>query len=190
MEGLLGLLFWVAIIAKIVKAVKGEKKDSVQRKNVQQRQYTGQSSARSYPQQRQSNQARPVQKTTQAQRDAYYYSQQKATKDRLQQKYAVPQKPAQKADILSRAKENVRENEPDVMEQQIHAEVCRDFRANAQATSDVAEHKELSVLCDTGEESDIIKRVNDLIITGYSGEMEFDRDFIAEGVDMLNRFTV
>ncbi len=184
MEGLLSLLFWVAIISKIVKAVKGEKKDSGQRKNVQQR------PMQSYTNQRQVNQQRPVQKTTQAQRDAYYYNQQKTTKDRLQQKYAVPQNPAQKGDILSRARENVKENEPDKMQQQIHAEVCRDFRTNASTTADVAEHKELSVFCDSGEESDIIKRVNDLIITGYSGEMEFDRDFIAEGVDMLNRFTV
>ena len=175
MEGLLGLLFWIAIIAKIVKAVKGEKKDGGQRKSVQQRSYT---------------QQRPVQKTTQAQRDAHYYSQQKATKDRLQQKYAVPQKPAVKSDILSRAKENVQENVPDKVVQQAHAEVCRDYRATANASTDVAEHKEQSVWCDTGEESDIIKRVNDLIITGYNGDMEFDRDFIAEGVDMLSRFTV
>lgn len=175
MEGLLGLLFWIAIIAKIVKAVKGEKKDGGQRKSVQQRSYT---------------QQRPVQKTTQARRDAYYYSQQKATKDRLQKKYAVTQKPEAKSDILSRAKGNVQENVPDKVVQQVHAEVCRDYRATAHASTDVAEHKEQSVWCDTGEESDIIKRVNDLIITGYSGDMEFDRDFIAEGVDMLNRFTV
>ena len=184
MEGLLGLLFWVAIITKIVKAVKGEKKDGGQRKNTQQR------PMQSYTQSRQTSQSRPVPRTTQAQRDAYYYNQQKSTKERLQQKYAVPQKPAGKSDILARAKENVQENEPDKMEQQMHAEVCRDFRANAHATTDVAEHKEVSVLCDSGEESDIIKRVNDLIVTGYSGDMQFDRDFIAEGVDMLNRFTV
>ena len=164
MDGLIGLLIWIAIITRIVKALKGEDKKK-----------TGQ---------------RPVQKTTQAQRDAYYYSQQKSTKERLQQKYGTPQKPAPKSDILSRAKENVQENEPDKMEQQMHAEVCRDFRANAHATTDVTEHKELSVLCDSGEESDIIKRVNDLIVTGYSGNMEFDRDFIAEGVDMLNSFTL
>ena len=173
MEGLIGLIFWAVIVSKIVKAVKGDKKKK--RQNVQQRQTV---------------QQRPVQKTTQAQRDAYYYSQQKSTKERLQQKYGAQQKPAQKSDILSRAKENVEENEPDKMEQQIHAEVCRDFRATAHATSDVAVHKEESPLCDTGEESDIIKRVNDLIVTGYSGDMNFERDFIAEGVDMLNRFTV
>ena len=184
MDGLIGLIIWIAIISKIVKAVKGEDKKNVQRKNVQQR------AMQSYTQTRQMSQSRPVQKTTQAQRDAYYYSQQKSTKERLQQKYAVQQKTETKTDILSRAKENVQENVPDKMEQQVHAEVCRDFRATAHATTDVAAHKEQSVWCDTGEESDIIKRVNDLIVTGYSGDMKFDRDFIAEGIDMLNRFTV
>lgn len=179
MGGLLGLIFWVAIIFKIVKAVKGNNKPKKQAKqqyqSAQYRQQTGN---------------RPVQRTTQAQRDAYYYNQQKATKERLQQKYASQQKNTAQGDILSRAKENVQENVPDKVEQQVHAEVCRDFRATAHATADVAVHKEESPLCDTGEESDIIKRVNDLIVTGYSGDMNFERDFIAEGVDMLNRFTV
>lgn len=179
MEGLLGFIFWGAIIFKIVKAVKGDKKPKKQAKqqdqSAQYRRQTGN---------------RPVQKTTQAQRDAYYYKQQKATKERLQQKYAAQQKNTVQGDILSRAKDNVQENVPDKVEQQVHAEVCRDFRATAHATSDVAVHKEVSPLCDTGEESDIIKRVNDLIVTGYSGDMNFERDFIAEGVDMLNRFTV
>lgn len=184
MDGLIGLIIWIAIISKIVKAVKGEDKKTGQRKNVQQR------TMQSYTQPRQMSQSRPVQKTTQAQRDAYYYSQQKSTKERLQQKYAAQPKTETKADILSRAKENVQENVPDKMEQQMHAEVCRDFRANADATSDVVQHKAVSDFCDNGEESDIIKRVNDLIVTGYSGDMIFDRDFIAEGIDMLNRFTV
>ena len=174
MDALITLIIWGVIISKIVKAVKGDSKKQTGQK-VQKRQ--------SVPQ-------RPVQRTTQAQRDAYYYSQQKNTKERLQQKYGVQQKSAQKSDILSRAKENVKENEPDVVEQQVHAEVCRDFRDTAHAATDVAQHKEQSILCDTGEESDIIKRVNDLIVTGYSGDMTFDRDFIAEGVEMLNRFTV
>ena len=179
MEGLFALIFWGIIVSRIIKAIKGDKKRTTSR-GKQQYQTT----------QRQQVQQRPVQRTTQAQRDAYYYNQQKATKDRLQQKYATQQKAAPKSDILARAKENVQENEPDVMEQQVHAEVCRDFRATAHATTDVAQHKKLSALCDNGEESDIIKRVNDLIVTGYSGDMNFDRDFIAEGVDMLNRFTV
>ena len=180
MDGLITLIIWGVIISKIVKAIKGEGKNTkAPVKPEPWRQQT-----------RQPVQQRPIQRTTQAQRDAYYYGQQKNTKERLQQKYGVQQNTSAQRDILSRAKENVKENEPDMMEQQMHAEVCRDFKENAHATSDVLQHKEQSAFCDTGEESDIMKRVNDLIITGYSGDMTFDRDFIAEGVDMLNRFTV
>jgi len=191
MDGLIGLIFWAVIISKIIKAVKGEKKQPTKQGNRQYQStkpYQPAGQRQATPQYQQ--QSRPVRKTTQAQRDAYYYSQQKATKERLQQKYASQQKVETKSDILARAKENVQENEPDVMEQQMHAEVCRDFRATAHTTSDVDTHKALSPLCDTGEESDIIKKINDLMITGYSGEMEFDRDFIAEGVEMLNQFTL
>lgn len=192
MSGLIGLIFWAIIISKVFKALKGEQKHTGKKANRQyqtNRQYQS-GGQHQVAQQHQRSQNRPVQKTTQAQRDAYYYSQQKATKERLQQKYAVQPKQSGKSDILTRAKENVQENEPDTMEQQMHAEVCRDFQATVHATSDVNAHKELSPLCDTGEESDIIKRINDLMITGYSGNLEFDRDFIAEGVDMLNRFTI
>lgn len=167
MEGLITLVIWGVIISKIVKAVKGDNKKQQRRTST-----------------------RPVQRTTQAQRDAYYYSQQKSTKERLQQKYGVQQKSEPKSDILTKAKSNVKEEEQNVMQQEMHAEVCRDYRATAHVTSDVATHKAVSEICDTGEESDIIKKVNDLIITGYSGDMSFDRDFIAEGVDMLNRFTL
>ena len=186
MSGLIGLIFWAIIISKVFKAIKGEQKHSGKKANQQYQSFKEKQTTM----QRQQSANRPVQKTTPAQRDAYYYNQQKATKERLQQKYAVQPNQDSKRDILSRAKENVAENEPDVFEQQAHAEVCRDFRATAHAASDVNTHKELSPLCDTGEESDIIKRINDLMITGYSGDMTFERDFIAEGVEMLNRFTV
>ena len=36
----------------------------------------------------------------------------------------------------------------------------------------------------------MLSQVNDRIVTGYSGEMEFERDFIAEGIEMLNSFQV
>ncbi|MBR5565130.1 MAG: hypothetical protein IKW08_03075 [Roseburia sp.] len=190
MDGLIILIIWGVIISKIVKAVKGEGK------------------GKSTKEPAISEMLRQQVRQTMAQKDAYYSSQQKRTKERLQQKYAVQQKqaaqqkynvqqryttqqkPPLKQDILSKAKDNVKESEPNKMEQQVHAEVCRDFRTNAHVASDVAQHKEQSVFCDTGEESDIIKRVNDLIVTGYSGDMAFDRDFISEGVDMLNRFTI
>ncbi|MCR5468750.1 MAG: hypothetical protein K6F37_07305 [Lachnospiraceae bacterium] len=34
-----------------------------------------------------------------------------------------------------------------------------------------------------------MKKVRDLMIMGYGGHLEFQRDFIAEGVEMLNKYT-
>jgi len=34
-----------------------------------------------------------------------------------------------------------------------------------------------------------MKKVKDLMITGYGGNIEFQRDFIAEGMDMLNKIS-
>lgn len=36
----------------------------------------------------------------------------------------------------------------------------------------------------------LINEVNDLIVKGYSGNLEFERDFLAEGMDMLNRVSM
>ena len=129
--------------------------------------------------------------------DAYSYSQkQRATKERLQQKYGTTQtqssyaQTAAKTDILSRAKENVAEEAQDTFKQEAHAEVCAEYRSHAQTAPNLTEHKGHSPECDFETESDIMKRVNDLIVMGYDGEMAFERDFIAEGVDMLNSFTL
>lgn len=37
---------------------------------------------------------------------------------------------------------------------------------------------------------DLMKQVEELIVTGYSGNLSFKRDFIAEGIDMLNRYDI
>lgn len=37
------------------------------------------------------------------------------------------------------------------------------------------------------EKSALMDKVYDLMITGYNGNLAFERDFLAEGVDMLNR---
>ena len=125
-----------------------------------------------------------------------YYQQQKNTKERLQKKYGLKQtnnlqnKTSQKSDILSRAKENVQENETNILSQQIHTEVCTEYQNSSSKIADVKVHKMQSDNCDTAGESDILKKVNDLMVMGYSGEMNFDRDFIAEGVDLLNRYSL
>ena len=37
-------------------------------------------------------------------------------------------------------------------------------------------------------QSDNMKKVQELIVTGFSGNLNFERDFVAEGIEMLNRF--
>lgn len=107
-------------------------------------------------------------------------------------------------DILSRAKSNVKENEIDqakVREQQIaasmqtatqgmvpgmHSAACA-CGPNAPVGKDSA-----SMIGIEGIqwESETMKEVNDLMIMGYSGSLTFERDFVAEGVEMLNRFAL
>lgn len=68
-------------------------------------------------------------------------------------------------DILVRANKNAKEYEADTM----HEDTC-------------GLHTETS--------ENIIGSVEDLIVKGYSGEMKFERDFLAEATDMLNSFTM
>ena len=35
-----------------------------------------------------------------------------------------------------------------------------------------------------------MKQVEDLMITGYNGKLTYERDFVSEGIEMLNSFEV
>ena len=37
-------------------------------------------------------------------------------------------------------------------------------------------------------QSDNMKNVQELMVTGFSGNLNFESDFVAEGIEMLNRF--
>jgi hypothetical protein len=37
-------------------------------------------------------------------------------------------------------------------------------------------------------QSDNMKKVQELMVTGFSGNLNFERDFVAEGIETLNRF--
>lgn len=120
---------------------------------------------------------------------------QKELKRRLEQKYgnpnaaARPKTPAaarttdayKKGDvnsndsILERAIGNVKEEEKDELKE-------RDFKQH-QAAKPTPSKPKMS----EPEDDAFMDRVYDLMITGYSGNLEFDRDFIAEGIEMLNR---
>lgn len=73
--------------------------------------------------------------------------------------------------ILQSAKENVAQNDIDLMK-----EADRKWHETAKAS-----------LPDAGDGTDILKQVYDLIAMGYSGNLRFERDFVSEGMDMINR---
>lgn len=70
-------------------------------------------------------------------------------------------------DILSRAAANVRENDAD--------ELMLRMETGALVTD---------------EPSELIREINDLIIMGYQADISFERDFIAEGIELMNRYEI
>lgn len=65
-------------------------------------------------------------------------------------------------DILSRATANVMENAEDELERQMEAD---NF-------------------------GNLMREVSDLMITGYQADISFERDFLAEGMELLNRYEI
>ena len=105
-------------------------------------------------------------------------------------------RPQKNQDILSRAKQNVQENNEDLLKNadRMQHEAARGAADTPVLTPSgkVAMQRVQPVGQQIGagfdEDCDIMQKLNDLMIMGYSGNLEFDRDFIAEGVDMLNSY--
>ena len=85
--------------------------------------------------------------------------------------YRRPQPKQAENDILKRAAENVNENDVDELEQQMMA----------------GAHELVNAL-DIDSTSELMHEVEDLMIMGYQANLPFERDFIAEGVAMLNGY--
>lgn len=77
--------------------------------------------------------------------------------------------------IVNRAADNVRENNTDVLREEMDEMRREDYGSG---------------LAYTGGESALMREVEDLIVKGYTGELTYSRDFIAEGVELLNSFEV
>lgn len=82
-----------------------------------------------------------------------------------------PQPNQAENDILKRAAENVSENDGDELEQQM-----------------MAGAHELVNAIDIDSTSELMHEVENLMIMGYQANLPFERDFIAEGVAMLNGY--
>lgn len=87
------------------------------------------------------------------------------------QKLAKPQ--TIEKSILEQAKEHVMAYEADVLQRK--DEMLHE------------EYKRQSFERDGMDVSHLMEEVNDLIVKGYNGELHFERDFVAEGMDMLTR---
>lgn len=205
MEGFIG---FIAILYVIIRVVAQQKNLGTQEKRQK-----GQSSAgsqggagsQSWTQQRSQNSVgsrKWTQSGSQSSANSQSWTQnthkptQQELKERLQQRYGSRQtaqqsyrnsssqgyrKPSvQQNDILTRATANVMENQQDEL----------------QSTSDAAKRdaammvdaQRLADAIDIESTSELMQDVNEMIVMGYQPKLSFERDFIAEGMEMLTRF--
>ena len=105
-------------------------------------------------------------------------------------------RPKKNQDILSRAKQNVQENNEDLLKNadRMQHEAARGaadtpiLTPSGKVAMQGIQPVGQQIGAGFDEDCDIMQKLNDLMIMGYSGNLEFDRDFIAEGVDMLNSY--
>jgi membrane-bound lytic murein transglycosylase len=161
----MGALIWFVVIVYIViKCVNSSKENNQQKPDVPRQQVP--------KQQAQQKQQKPK-------------KQQKQQKMRQQpQRTQQPRRSGQPQvnEILERAKEN--SNYSRIKEEPMHEHHDSDHA--------MSHDTELSNQpgIDDFDTYHLMEEVNDLIVKGYDGNLEFERDFLAEATDMLNRITV
>jgi len=194
------LIFIIIVIAVIVSKVKAQNQGA---KNNRQQVYgAGQMNRQpqNYSAGQSSRQAQPY-RGAQSNRQAQPYRPQPSGRP-VQNPWLQAKHPAQASrakagqDILSRAKQNVQENNEDLLK---NADRMQHEAARGAADTPILTPSEKVAMqgvkpvgqqigAGFDEDCDIMQKLNDLMIMGYSGNLEFDRDFIAEGVDMLNSY--
>lgn len=104
-------------------------------------------------------------------------------KAELQKKYASAKKPQVKPvvdtilpkeeNIVNRAADHVQENETDILRMQMDAAREEDYGSG---------------IAGIRMESPLMNEVEDLMIKGYDGELTYVRDFVSEGIALLNSY--
>ncbi len=103
---------------------------------------------------------------------------------------------ADKDDILSRAKNNVQDNDRDLLKEIDSSQHEAARNAADQPVKSVSQSVSMEkgkpqgqqIGMEWDKDCSILGTVEDLMIKGYSGDLSFDRDFISEGIDMINRY--
>ena len=90
----------------------------------------------------------------------------------------VKKKTAQQGDIRERAAANARANEEDKLETNQLQEV----------NGSAIDVQNITGTVDIEKSSELMDRLNDLMIMGYQADLSFERDFLSEGIELLNRY--
>ena len=185
-----GIIWFVVVMYIVIRCVSVSKQKNGQakrnvprkaaqtdrRKPVQADRGAAAAGQRGYSQPRQTQMARPVQQTKR-------------------------REPAQQNEILQKAKENAtKQFSDDTLKTRGSAdlnrvphgeEIVRDkaqvYHIHSEHESDHGTELQNQPGVDDFDTYHLIDEVNDLIVKGYSGNLEFERDFLAEATDMLNR---
>lgn len=106
--------------------------------------------------------------------------------------YTKPAAPTkQEEDILAKANRNVREQQMEKQEElkarltQKYGEIPKEQKSGKPLGKEKA--PAVSGVEQEAQTGDLMREINDLMVKGYDGELTFSRDFVAEGIEMLNR---
>lgn len=185
------MLFWIIVIILIIYLSSKKRTEGTP----QQRRYPMQGNDTSQNMQSQN--------VTTMQEQPYAPRQQRvvtsAERQRLEQYRSQKAKNASKkdGDILARAQQNVKRYEKDkTMEQleleHMHSEQVKPtmVKESLKQAKDNHPHDAAHVSAYVGEQSDsLLGTIEDLMVKGYDGNLSFERDFVGEALDMINRFT-
>lgn len=136
-----------------------------------------------------------MQNTVQSGMNALNQTYQQKPQPQMQQRVQQPQRPQQSnPDIVQRAVKNNARFADDTTQKEIetmhghseaqqrlaqeHSRNCQTLHTKAADGAKIME----------AETQSMFGSVDDLIAMGYSGNLEFERDFLGEGLDMINNF--
>lgn len=188
-----GIIVWAIILFVIIANVKKN-----QKKNSMGVPKQGNPPLREQVNPSQKNQAKPVQSTTSA-------GNQEELKRRLMEKYAGrTTQQAAKKEPSGEKKEYSVQQKPDIL-MKAFANVAEDFEEEPASTQNFPKTDEmietqklpkeelakvdLDKAIDVRQEFDLMKMVRDIMAKGVDTEPAFSRDFVAEGLDMINKMT-
>ncbi len=148
------------------------------------------------PQQKQMQQIwNSMQNTVQSGMNALNQTYQQRSRPQMQQRAQQPQRPQQSnPDIVQRAVKNNARFADDTTQKELetmhgHSEaqqkMAQEHSRNCQTLHNKAADGAKIIEAET---QSMFGSVEDLIAMGYSGNLEFERDFLGEGLDMINNF--